>query len=745
MEQCGNMITFDEKNQVFQLDTPNTSYLIGIVDGKYLGHIYYGNKIDDTDVIYLLRPEEIPSPARRAREKVNFLDAFSTEYSCGGAGDFRESCINVRAADGQEGLELGYVSHQIFAGKKALEGLPVTWGGEADCDTLEITLQDAASGLTAVLSYTAFRDTDAITRSVRIINRGQEVLYLTRALSLCLDMDNEDFEVISLPGAWGRERRIQRKPLGYGSTMFESLRGETSQQEHPFAAVVSANCTQTAGEVYAFNLVYSGNFMTKLSVNQFDSLRVVMGIHPERFCWKLEPGESFQAPEAVMVYSGQGLGAMTRAFHKLYREHLIRSPWKKKERPVLINSREATYFNFDTGKILALAREAAKAGIEMLVLDDGWFGHRNSDNNSLGDWFVNETKLPGGLKYLADEINALGMKFGLWMEPEMISADSELYRAHPDWVLRTGRREPAQCREQYVLDLSNPRVEDYIYGQIKNVLSSANIEYVKWDMNRPLSDVGSLSLAPDRQGEIMHRYMLAVYRMQERLLQDFPELLLENCSSGGARFDPGMLYYSPQIWCSDMTADVERLAIQEGTMMIYPLSTMGAHVSDCPNHATGRRTPFETRGQVALAGTFGYELDVRKISGEERAQIPSQIAAYKKYHGLISDGEYYRIASYQENHFYDCFEVVSQDQKTALVCFVQVLTEPNKKSRRLRLQGLREDWVYEVDGQKLSGRTLMNAGILMKRMQDDFQARMLEVRLSGEMTEWEAQLDEKSD
>ncbi|MCD8132212.1 MAG: alpha-galactosidase [Lachnospiraceae bacterium] len=724
------MISFDEKNQVFKLDTPNTSYLIGIVDGKYPGHIYYGNKIDDTSVAYLLRPEEILSPDRCAREKVSFLDAFPMEYSCGGAGDFRESSINVRAADGQDGLELLYASYQIFPGKKALEGLPATWGSGEDCDTLEITLQDKATGLMAVLSYTAFRDTDAITRSVRIVNQGQETLYLTRALSLCLDMDNENFEVISLPGAWGRERRIQRKPLGYGSAVFESLYGKSSHEEQPFAAVASANCTQTEGKVYAFHLVYSGNFMTKLSVNRFDSLRVVMGVHPERFYWKLASGESFQTPEAVMVYSGQGLGAMTRTFHRLYRDHLIRSPWKKKERPVLINSWEAAYFDFDTEKILGLAREAATAGIEMLVLDDGWFGHRSSDDSSLGDWFVNEKKLPGGLKYLADEINALGMKFGLWIEPEMISEDSELYRAHPEWVLRTARREPAQSREQYVLDLSNPEAADYIYEQIRSVLSSAHIEYVKWDMNRPLADVGSLKLEPDRQGEIMHRYMLAVYRMQERLLCDFPELLLENCSAGGARFDPGMLYYSPQIWCSDMTDAVERLAIQEGTMLIYPLSTMGAHVSDCPNHVTMRQVPFETRGLVALAGTFGYELDVRKLPEEERAQIPSQIALYKKYHGLIADGEYYRIASYQENHLYDCFEVVSQDQKTALVCFVQVLAEPNKKSRRIRLQGLKEDWVYEAGGQRLTGRTLMNAGLLVERMQGDFQAKLLEVRLA---------------
>ncbi len=721
-----DMIIYDGKHHVFKLDTPNTSYLCGLADEKYLGHIYYGRKLGDTDLGYLLRTEERPQPpSQLLREKAGFFDCYPMEYSFGGTGDFRESCVEAASESGQKGLELTYVSHEIYEGKKALEGLPATWGGE--CDTLEITLEDAVTGLKAVLSYTAFRDVDAIARSVRIINDGKENLILLRALSACLDMDQEDYELLTLPGSWARERHIQRRDIGYGAVSVESLRGISSHQDHPFFALVSRGCTETSGEAYGMNLVYSGNFLGKVFRNQFDQIRAVMGIHPGHFSWKLAPGESFQAPEAVLVYSDGGLGKMTRSFHKLYRNHLIRGVWRDRERPVLINNWEATYFNFDTEKLLSIAREAAKNGIEMLVMDDGWFGHRESDNSSLGDWFVNEKKLPGGLPRLAEEVNKLGMKLGIWLEPEMISEDSELYKAHPDWALQLKDRSPVQCREQLVLDLSRPEVADYIYEQIRAVLSSANIEYVKWDMNRPLADVGNAVLPPDRQGEISHRYVLAVYRMQERLISDFPELLLENCSSGGGRFDPGMLYYSPQIWCSDDTDAIERLAVQEGTQLIYPLSCIGAHVSACPNDITGRTVPFETRGIVALAGTFGYELDITRIPEEDRKQISGQVELYKKYHPLIREGEYYRIASWRENHEFDCYMVVAPDRSKALLTFVQVLAGVNRRSRKIRLQGLDEDGYYRVDGKVYQGRTLMCAGFLVEGLRGDFRARLIEI------------------
>lgn len=588
---------------------------MGIADDRYLGHIYYGKKLESEDLAYLLRTGEHPLvPSVLSREKLSFLDSYPMEYPFGGTGDFRESCISIHDADGQAGLELVYKGHRIYKGKEKLEGLPAVWGD--GCETLEIALEDEYTGLKALLSYSVFEDSDAVIRSVKAVNGGSRDVYL----EACLEMDNEGNEMLSLPGAWARERHMVRQPLYAGSFVTESVRGESSHQDHPFLAALSKDCTQTGGEVYAMHFVYSGNFLAKAQCTQFGSLRMVMGIHPERFCWKLQPGEAFQAPETVLVYSDQGLGKMSHTFHDLYRNHLIRSSYKEKERPVLINNWEATYFDFNTEKLISIAKESAKLGIEMFVLDDGWFGQREDEFSSLGDWHVNEEKLPGGLKYLSDEIHKLGMKFGLWFEPEMISPDSRLYEEHPDWALQLKGRTPSRARNQLVLDLSRPEAVDYVYGCIRNILHSARIEYVKWDMNRALADAGS-RLAPDRQGEVMHRYMLAVYELQERLVTEFPDLLLENCSSGGGRFDPGMLYYSPQIWCSDDTDAVERLQIQEGTQLLYPLSAIGAHVSDCPNHTVGRVTPFETRGIVApgllrerLKGDFMAEvIEVHRV------------------------------------------------------------------------------------------------------------------------------------
>ena len=592
---------------------------------------------------------------------------------------------------------------------------------------LEILCEDKTTGLQAVLQYGVFEDVDVITRSVKVINEGEEPVYLTKVYSACLDMDNKDFEAISLHGSWARERQIQNVPVSHGKYSVESIRGESSHQDHPFMALKTKNATQETGEVYAMHFVYSGNFKVQVQADQFDQVRMVMGIHPTDFAWRLESKEEFQAPEVVMVYSDKGLGQMTRTFHDFYRKHLIRSEYKNKKRPILINNWEATYFDFNTDKLISIAKQASELGIEMLVMDDGWFGNRYDDNRALGDWFVNEEKLKGGLKYLVDEVNKLGMKFGIWFEPEMISPDSDLYREHPDWAIAIPGREASLCRNQYVLDLTRQEVRDYAYECVAKILRSANIEYVKWDMNRQLSDIGSAELPADRMGELYHRYVLAVYEMQERLIQEFPHLLLENCSGGGARFDPGMLYFSPQIWCSDDTDAIERLKIQEGTALIYPLSSMGAHVSDCPNHTVGRVTPFETRGYVALAGTFGYELDVTKIPEEDRKMIPEQVAMYHKYNDLVREGDYYRIASYAENHYFDCYGVVSKDKKEALYTFVQVLNRPNYHSRRLQLKGLDPEKVYEIEGEEgtYTGEILMKAGINIQNPWGDFRGRLI--------------------
>lgn len=722
-------VHFYEKEKLFQLDTEHTTYAIGIVDEeKFLGHIYYGGRIKDNRLGYLLRIHEAPFvPSKNNRDRVSFLDSFPMEYPCHGLGDYRESCIAVRTEEGNTGLSLTYVSHSITAGKPPLEGLPASFGTEKECETLEIVCEDKNAGIRAVLQYTAFEKTDVITRSVKVTNHGKIPVFLTKVYSTCLDMDNREFEVISMHGSWARERHLQTVPVSHGKYSVESIRGESSHQDHPFMALQTPGTTQQTGQVYAMNFVYSGNFKAQVQSDQFDQVRMTMGIHPEDFAWKLEAEESFQSPEAVMIYSDEGLGKMTRSFHDFYRNHLIRSPYKNKKRPVLINNWEATYFDFDTEKLIAIAKEASDLGIEMLVMDDGWFGNRFDDNRALGDWFVNEKKLSGGLKNLVDEINRLGMKFGIWFEPEMISPDSELYRQHPDWAIAIPGRAPSLCRNQYVLDLTRKEVRDYAYECVAGILRSANIEYVKWDMNRQLSDIGSAGLPGERMGELYHRYVLAVYEMQEKLTREFPKLLLENCSGGGARFDPGMLYYSPQIWCSDDTDAIERLVIQEGTAMIYPLSSMGAHVSDCPNHTVGRITPFETRGYVALAGTFGYELDVTKIPEEDRKQIPGQIEMYHKYNDLVREGDYYRLASCRENHYYDCWGVVSRDKTEALFTYIQVLNRPNYHSRRIYLQGLAPEKIYRIEGEdgSYSGEALMKAGYNVQNIWGDFRGRLI--------------------
>lgn len=719
-------VTFNEEKKIFRLDTEKSTYVMGVSPEGFLGHIYYGDRLFMEADNYLLRMEEPPyTPSVNKREKSAFLDFFPMEYPTGGIGDYRESCLNIRNAAGNMGCELHYTGHEIYKGKKGLKGLPASFATEDEAETLEITLKDADLDLEVVLSYTAFEKENVITRSVRVQNQGKEDLRIEKILSACLDMDNENFSMLSLHGTWARERHIQTGELHYGKQVISSARGESSHQEHPFIALVTNGTEQENGKVYAMHFVYSGNFMAETELCQFDNLRMTMGINPEEFSWLLTPGEEFQAPEVVIVYSGNGLGAMTRSYHDFYRNHLIRSKFKYEKRPILINNWEATYFDFNTDKLLDIAREAKKCGIEMLVMDDGWFGKRNSDNCSLGDWKVNEEKITGGLKHLVDEVNKIGLQFGIWFEPEMISPDSDLYRAHPDWAIQIQGREATQSRNQYVLDLSRPEVRDYAYECVASVLRSANIAYVKWDMNRQLSDLGSSYLPKERQQELFHRYVLGVYELQERLVTEFPDLLLENCS-GGARFDPGMLYYSPQIWCSDNTDAVERLMIQEGSALIYPLSVIGAHVSDCPNHSVGRVTPFETRGHVALAGTFGYELDITKIPEEDRALIPEQTATYNKYRHLIQQGEYYRIASYRENHKYDCWALSSQDKKEVLVTYVQVLGVPNSHSRKVFLRGFDPKVTYRLEGteETYTGEMLMKGGFLMKDFWGDFKSRL---------------------
>ncbi len=721
------MIQYYDEEQIFKIDTQNSTYVMGVVGGKYLAHLYYGQRMACGDLGYLLDfPEEnLRDVSVGNGEKVSFLDKLPQEYPCHGTGDFGQSCLKVRGGKGNWGVDLRYAGYEIMQGKPELEGLPATFG--EDGETLAVFLEDGCLGLKVRLLYSVFPEIDCVMRSVFVENQGEDTLYLEKVLSACLDMGEGDYEALSLTGSWARERHITRQKVDVGVQLIESAKGISSHQHHPFYALVSEHAGQESGEVYGMHFVYSGSFQGVVEKSQFGSHRMVMGIHPQDFCWQLRPGEGFQAPEVVLVYSGAGLDVMTHNLHELYREHLLPQKWVYRKRPVLINNWEATYFDFDRDKLLAIAKEASEHGIEMLVMDDGWFGHRERDDSSLGDWKVNEEKLQGGLKKLVDGVNALGMEFGIWFEPEMISPDSDVYRAHPDWALQLPGREPAQSRNQLVLDLSRPEVREYVYESVAGILRSANITYVKWDMNRPLTDVGSSYLPGERQGELMHRHTLAVYELQGRLCREFPDLLLENCASGGARFDPGMLYYSPQIWCSDDTDAIERLAIQEGTQLLYPLSVIGAHVSDCPNHILGRHTPFETRAVVAMSGTFGYELDITKIPEEDRGAIPAQVKRYQTYAPLIQRGGYFRIASYQENHYFDCYQVVSKDKKLSILMFVQVLAQANKVSRTIRLKGLAKDKEYCVNGKVYSGEALMKAGLVMKRLHGDFRGEVIEV------------------
>ncbi|MBQ6024922.1 MAG: alpha-galactosidase [Lachnospiraceae bacterium] len=738
-----NKIIFDENNRIFKLDTPGSSYMIKIADEEgFLLHMYYGKRLNSTITDDLCRLEQSPFiPSKNERERASFMDCAPFEYPCHGLGDYRDDAFSVLNKAGHTATSFSYRSHKIYSGKHALKGLPATFGTEDECETLEITGADEANGLEITLFYSVFYDTDAIVKSVRIENTGNADIKLTKVLSSCVDFYGDEYDTVFLHGSWARERIIDRKPLGYGKHYVSSLRGESSHQEHPFIGLLAKNADEDNGEVYGFNFVYSGNFIAQAEKSQFDSVRVLMGINPVDFCWNLKPGEEFYAPEVICVYSDKGIGGMTRSFHDLYRRHLIRSKYKDRKRPILINNWEATYFNFDTEKLISIAKRASALGIEMLVMDDGWFGHRNDDSSSLGDWYVNEEKLPGGLKYLVDEVNKLGLKFGIWMEPEMISPDSDLYRAHPDWAIQIPGRTPVRSRAQLVLDLSRDEVVEYVYGRISAVLKSANIEYLKWDMNRQLTDIGSFGLAPEAQGELFHRYVLGVYALQDRLTKDFPDLLLENCSGGGARFDPGMLYYSPQIWTSDDQDPVERMKIQQGTALIYPLSTMGAHVCDCPNHTTGRTTPFETRGYVALAGTFGYELDVTRIPETDQALIPYQIKMYHRFNDLVRTGDYYRIASFLENHEWDAWEVVSPDKSEALLTVINVSARVNMKARPIKLKGLDPEKMYTVTfvdikaepGKEqtltLPGDALMYAGI-NPRIDNagDFRGRLIYLR-----------------
>jgi alpha-galactosidase len=722
-------ILFDKKNRIFHLKGGNCSYIFGVNKYDYLQHIYWGEaiKLSNYNNYSYSAGRFFDSPAKRPVNIVSLEECTRSEYPYYGTGDFKAPAFQTEDEYGYTSNCLKYKSYRIFEGKPLLDGLPATYmEQDNEGQTLEITGIDEAIGLEVVLCYSVFEKLNAIIRSVRFINKSSSEIKLLRALSMSVDMEDHDFDFMQLWGSWAAERNIDRKPLTHGIQALESRRGSSSHQKNPFVALLRKNADENSGEVFGFSFVYSGSFLAQIEVEQFDIARVSMGLNPFNFSWNLESGSVFQTPEVVMVYSNEGLGGMSRTYHKLYRERLCRGEYRDKQRPILVNNWEATYFNFDSEKILNIAEDAKELGIELLVLDDGWFGKRNNSSSSLGDWIVNLQKIPEGLKGLGNKMNELGLQFGLWFEPEMISPDSELYRVHPDWCIHIPSRQRTQMREQLVLDLSRQEVCEYIINILKTTIGSAPISYVKWDFNRELTEMGNEILPPHRQKEISHRFVLGLYKILDELTKEFPHVLFEGCASGGGRFDPGMLFYTPQIWTSDNTDAISRLFIQYGTSLVYPACTMGAHVSAVPNHQTGRNTPLETRGNVAMSGVFGYEMDLNVLNEEEKVEIKRQIEQYKNYRDLVQHADMYRLRSPYEGDV--CAVIyVNEDKTEAFVSCTRLLCKAALlRFDRLKLQGLDKDKIYEVIGENLvlTGSELMKIGLDYSELKTDFASKI---------------------
>lgn len=707
-------IRFDETRRCFQLDAGDMSYVFGLFRDSWPVHLYWGPRIRAYGGSHPVRLADRafsanPDPTNRAFS----LDTAPQEYPAFGNTDYRVPAVQIEMPDGSRMTDFRYAGHEIVDGKPMPKGIPATYcEADDEAKTLIVTLKDTLFPIEAKLFYTVFRGRSAMTRRVEIVSGMDAPVKLLRVLSMNVDFRDDRFRLIHLPGAWGRERDVVEKPLSFGIINLESRRGASSHQMNPFLALARPDATESHGDAYGFNLVWSGSFLGQIEVDGFHNTRVSLGINPFDFSWTLNPGETFATPETVMVHSAEGLGGMSRTFHRLYRERLCRGAWRDRERPMLINNWEATYFDFDAEKILSIVRAAKPLGIELMVLDDGWFGRRNDDRSSLGDWFVNLDKLPGGLKDLADRVVGEGLRFGLWFEPEMISADSDLYRAHPDWCLHVKDRRRSESRNQLVLDYSRADVREAIVGMLRGILGSAPIGYVKWDMNRHMTEVGSALLPPDRQREVGVRYMLGLYEVLEQITSEFPDILFESCSGGGGRFDPGMLYYMPQTWTSDNTDAVERLKIQYGTSLAYPAVSMGSHVSAVPNHQVGRLTGMPMRGDVAMAGNLGYELDVTRLPEEELADIRRQTALYAKIRPIVQFGDQYRLLSpFKDGRTAWLF--VDDAKERAVAFYYKHASIAQEAFVQLKLDGLNPDASYRVEMSEFSrgwhGEALNNA------------------------------------
>ena len=718
-------IFYDENQKSFYLGAGKASYVLHVDEDGRLLNQHWGARVPDG----ALSPDFSHYPTLASFDPRT--NALPWELPTRGSGWYGEPAVAATNAKGDDMVQLTYVSHAIYMGKNRLPGLPATFARrEGDAETLEIELMDRLTGLRVTAVYGVFERTGAITRSLRLKNESGEDMQINGVLSASAPVHGSGCDVIHLKGAWARERHVMRQTQGEGEYRIFSQRGASGHEANPFLALCEKSATEFSGEVWAVSLVYSGSFEALSYVNNTENSRLSIGLNPDVFTWKLEPGETFVSPEAAMVYSPDGLNGMSHAFHRLYSENLMRSKWFERDRPILINNWEATYFNFNEEKILQIARRAKELGVEMLVLDDGWFGKRNTDNCSLGDWVVNPEKLPGGLNGLSDRLHDLGLKFGLWFEPEMISPDSDLYRAHPDWCLHVDGRARVEMRNQLILDLSRKEVQDYIIESVSAVLESARIEYVKWDMNRNMTEPFSGAQTPERQKETQHRYMLGLYRVLEEITARFPEILFESCSGGGGRFDPGMLYYMPQTWTSDDSDAVERMFIQYGTSFVYPPCAMGAHVSAVPNHQTGRTTAMQTRGDVALGGNFGFELDLSQLSDADAETVRRLIEREKQVRTLVRTGEFTRLLS-PFDHPYAAWQFRARDNSEALICAYRLMTRPATPHLLLRASGLDESAVYmDDDGNTCSGAALTRYGLWL-HLPGDFTSKVIHLRRIG--------------
>jgi alpha-galactosidase len=714
-------IHHDPADRTFHLRNERISYLIQIAESGALVHLYLGPAL----AIGRSYAHLAGGPLRGFNNRLGEFSAL--EYPTFGIGDYRVPAIAVEGADGSTVLDLAYASHRILPGKPSIPGLPSTYvESDEEAETLEIALVDQPSGTEVRASYTIFRDLPAIARSVRVRNVGQQRLRLRTVMSASLDLTDRDWELVHLSGAWARERHVVGRPLVPGRASVGSQRGATGHEHNPFLLLRRPSTTEAAGEAIGLSLVYSGNFLAEAEGDAFGAARLRIGIDPETFSWALEPGTEFSAPEAVLVYSSTGLGDLSDTYHRLYRERLARGAWRDRPRPVLINNWEGTYFAFTEDKIVDIARVARDLGIELFVLDDGWFGQRDDDTTSLGDWVVDRRKLPNGIDGLARRIEALGMRFGLWIEPEMVSPRSRLFEEHPDWAIGVPGRPRTEGRQQLVLDMGRPEVVDHLFTALSEVLGSAPVSYVKWDMNRNITEPYSTALPPDRQGEFFHRYILGVYDLYARLTAAFPEILFESCAGGGGRFDPGLLAYAPQAWTSDDTDAVERLRIQWGTSLVYPLSSMGAHVSAVPNHQVSRLTPLSTRAATAFFGVFGYELDATALAEDERREVADQVAFYRAHRELLQRGRFVRLVSpFEGDGNETAWMCVGPDARRAIVGIYRALNRPYPGPRRLHLRGLDPSSAYRVSVWPPSGDGIERANTLVRGGDDLMSAGLV--------------------